>query len=413
MPLKKQTLTLKLKDLKAYERNNKIHKDEDVDEVVKSIQKNGYIAPIIVDENNIILAGHGRKLALQKLWHKQIEVVKVFWLSEEQKKDYRIRDNTTSLLAEFDLENLRIELESLWDFSSDILWHLDFDLWLNFWTEEKTFDETIEDEVPEIEDDEIVIKEGDIFQVWKHRLMCWNSLNKNSIWKLMSWNKSDMVFTDPPYLMNFHWTPDTTWKIWEAAKKHKKIINDNLSEKQWNIFLDSLNNILKENNEWAFYITFYRLWIDKYFNSMERTWLKWRNLIVWDKWNFSLSNSDYKSQYEPIIYWWNNTHKFYWWKNKKDIWNIERNKINDLHPTMKPIGLIEIALENSSKKWDKILDLFWWSWSTLIACEKKERKCFMMELDPKYVQTIIKRFQNVTWNTQEVKCLNRSLELNF
>lgn len=427
----KQTLTLKLKELKAYKRNNKIHKDEDVNEVIKSIQKNWYIAPIIVDEENIILAWHGRKLALEKLWYKEIEVVKVFWLSEEQKKDYRIRDNTTALLADFDLENLKIELESLWDFSSDILSHLNFDIWLNFW-EEKTFDESIEDEVPEIEDDEeIIVKEWDIFQVWTHVLMCGSSTDEKQVKKLLNSKKVNCVITDPPYLMNFEWS------IWKWGKKsnkhnHKKIENDDLKWLEWQKFLQDFLKQIKENCSWSYYIFFYRLWIDKIFKAMDQEKMRRRNLIIWKKNHFNLSPTDYKSIYEPIVngwandyqpifYGWNEEHKFYWRKWEIDVLDLEVSSVlenqktlkNDLHPTMKPISLIEKILNNSTKENDTVLDLFWWSGSTLIACEKKQRKCFMMELDTKYVQVIIKRFMQVTGETQKVKCLNRKLDLNF
>lgn len=433
MELKKQTITLKLKDIKAYKRNNRIHKDEDVNEVIKSIQKNWYIAPIIIDEDNIILAWHWRKLALEKLWYKEIEVVKVFWLSQEQKKDYRIRDNTTSLLAEFDLENLRIELESLWDFSSDILWHLDFDLWLNFWSEEKSFNEEIEDEVPELEEnEEIIVKEWDIFQLWNHILMCWSSTNSQHVKTLLSWKKVNCVITDPPYLMNFEWS---VWGNWKKSNKHnhKKIENDNLKWIEGQKFLQDFLRQIKENCSWSYYIFFYRLWVDKIFKAMEQEKMRRRNLIIWKKNHFNLSPTDYKSIYEPIVngwaddyqpifYGWTEEHKFYWKKWESDVLeNFEVSSIlenektlkNDLHPTMKPISLLEKILNNSTLEWNTVLDLFWWSWSTLIACEKKQRNCFMMELEPKYCQTIIKRFQNVTWNSQEVKCLNRKLELNF
>lgn len=431
MTIKKQTITVKLKDLKAYKNNNKIHKDDDVDEVVKSIQKNGYIAPIIIDEENIILAGHGRKLALQKLGYKEIEVVKVSGLSEEQKKDYRIRDNTTALLADFDLENLRIELESLWDFSADILGHLDFDLWLNFW-EEKTFDETIEDEVPEIEDEEVVIKEGDIFQVWNHVLMCGSSTSSKDVNKLLNWQKVDCVITDPPYLMNFEWS------IWKGGKKsnkhnHKKIENDDLKWEEGQKFLQDFLKQIKENCSWSYYIFFYRLGIDKIFKAMESEKMKRRNLIIWKKNHFNLSPTDYKSIYEPIVNWWaddyqpifygwNEEHKFYGKKWESDVIDdiqissvLENQKTlkNDLHPTMKPISLIVKLLNNSTKPKYRVWDLFGGSWSILIACEKKEIQCFMMELSPKYCQTTIKRFIQVTGGTQEVKCLNRKIDFNF
>lgn len=428
--MKKENIILKLKDLKNYKKNNRIHKDEDVNEVIKSIQKNWYIAPIIVDEENIILAWHWRKLALEKLWYKQIEVIKVFWLSEKQKADYRIRDNTTSLLAEFDLENLRIELENLWDFSSDILNHLNFDIWLNFW-EEKKFDETIEDKEFTIEDDEkIFVKHWDIFQLWNHVLMCGSSTDEKDVKKLLNNQKVDCVITDPPYLMNYE---GSIWRGWKKSNKHnhKKIENDDLKWQEGQKFLQDFLKQIKQNCKWSYYIFFYRLWIDKIFKAMEEEKMKRRNLIIWKKNHFNLSNADYKSIYEPIVngwaddyqpifYGWNEEHNFYWKKWESDVLEnfevtsvLENQKTlkNDLHPTMKPISLLEKILNNSTKENDTVLDLFWWSWSTLIACEKKQRQCFMMELDPKYCQTIIKRFLKVTGESTEVKNLNTGKNL--
>lgn len=428
--MKKENIILKLKDLKVYKKNNRIHKDEDVNEVIKSIQKNWYIAPIIIDEENIILAWHWRKLALEKLWYKEIEVIKVFWLSEKQKADYRIRDNSTSLLADFDLENLKIELENLWDFSNDILNHFDFDIWLNFW-EEKKFDETIEDEVPFIEDDEkIIIKHWDIFQLWNHVLMCGSSTDEKDVKKLLKNRKVDCVITDPPYLMNYE---GSIWRGWKKSNKHnhKKIENDDLKWQEGQKFLQDFLKQIKENCKGSYYIFFHRLWIDKIFKAMEEEKMKRRNLIIWKKNHFNLSNADYKSIYEPIVNWWaddyqpifygwNEEHNFYWKKWESDILEnfevtsvLENQKTlkNDLHPTMKPISLLEKILNNSTKENDTVLDLFWWSGSTLIACEKKQRQCFMMELDPKYCQTIIKRFLKVTGESTEVKNLNTGKNL--
>jgi len=429
--LKKEHIKLQIWDILHYENNNKIHTDEDIDEVIKSIKKDWYIAPVCVDEDNILLAWHWRTLALWKMWITEVEVIRVYGMLEEQKKDYRIRDNTTWLLAKFNLDNLKIELDSLWDFSKDIIDHLDMDLWLNFWNEsENLYKEEIEDEVPEVEKTEI--QEGDFFKLWNHYLLCWSSTNPNAVWKLLWWEKANMVLTDPPYLMNFEWS------IWGDGKKsnrhhHKKIENDNLKGEEGQQFLRDFLKIVKSMCSWSYYIFFYRLWIDKIFNAMNDENIKWKNLIIWKKNHFNLSPSDYKSIYEPIVnwwaddytpifYWWNEEHKFYWKKWESDVINdikissvLENQKTlkNDLHPTMKPISLLEKILNNSSKEEDKVLDLFWWSWSTLIACEKKNRFCYMMELSPEYVQVIIRRFHDVTWWTVNIECLSRELDFSF
>lgn len=427
--LKKENIILKLSEIIPYKNNNKIHTSKDIDEVVKSIKKNWYISPICVDEKNIILAWHGRTLALQKMWITEIEIVKVFWLSEKQKKDYRIRDNTTALLAEFDLDNLKIELESLWDFSKDIVDHLDFDLWLNFWSD-SSYREEIEDEIPEVEN--VVVQKGDIFKLWEHYLMCGSSTDEEDVKQLLGGEKLDCVITDPPYLMNFEWS------IWGDGKKsnktnHKKIENDNLKWEEGQKFLEDFLKIIKKHCTWSYYVFFYRLWIDKIFRAMDSQNMKWRNLIIWKKNHFNLSPTDYKSIYEPIVngwaddyqpifYWWNDEHRFYWKKGETDIIDdieissiLENQKTlkNDLHPTMKPVALIEKILNNSTKPGDRVWDLFGWSGTTMISCEKKGRKAYIMELTPEYVQVNIQRFYDITWWTVNIECMNREVDFSF
>ena len=431
--IKKEYLKIKISELKPYEKNNKKHKEKDISEVAKSIKESWYIAPVIIDENNVLLVGHGRLEALKKLKYKEVEVLQVSGLTENQKKKYRIKDNTTSLFAEFDFENILNEVMVLWEESVDMVSHLEgLDIFsgLNFFQNEE-FIEEIQDEVPELpEEEKIEVKTWDIFKLWNHYLMCWSSTSSVDVEKLMNWNKADCVVTDPPYLMDFQWAMN--WK-WEKNMKHKKIENDDLKWEEGQKFLEDFLKQLKKHNSWSFYIFFYRLWIDKMFKAMEAQNMRWRNLIIWKKEHFNLSPTDYKSIYEPIIhwwaddyqpifYWWNEEHNFYGKKWEADFINVfqvssvlenNRTRKNDLHPTMKPIELLEKILNNSTKTGDKVLDLFGWSWSTLIACEKKQRTCYMMELTPEYCQTIIKRFHQVTNWSKEIKCINRKVDFSF
>ena len=172
-----------------------------------------------------------------------------------------------------------------------------------------------------------------------------------------------------------------------------------MSDEEGNNFLDSINSIIKIKVDGAFYITFYRLGIGKYYESLSRTGLQCRSLVIWDKGNHTLSNSDYMSMYEPIFYGWVNNHKFYGGKNGMDIWKIKRTAKNDLHPTMKPVELVEKALLDGSQINAVVLDLFGGSGTTLIACEKNNRLSRIMELDPKYCDVIVKRWENYTGKT--------------
>jgi len=431
--IKKEFIFIKISEIKPYENNNKKHTEKDISEVVKSIKKNTDIAPMIIDEDNILIAGHGRLLAFKKLKYKEVQVLKISGLTENQKKDYRIRDNTTSLFSEFDFENIMKEVASLWEEGIGMVSHLEWlDIFsgLNFFQNEE-FIEEIQDEVPELpEEEKIEVKSWDIFKLWNHYLMCWSSTSSVDVEKLMNWNKADCVVTDPPYLMNFQWAMN--WK-WEKNMKHKKIENDDLKWAEWQKFLEDFLFQVKKYCSWSFYIFFYRLWIDKMFKAMEAQKIRWRNLIIWKKEHINLSPTDYKSIYEPIIHWWADDYQpiFYWWNEEHNFYGkkweadfinnfqvssvLENNRTrkNDLHPTMKPIELLEKILNNSTKTWDKVLDLFWGSWSTLIACEKKQRVCYMMELTPEYCQVIIKRFYQVTSWSKNIECLNRKIDFSF
>ena len=437
--LKKEFVELELKEIIPYENNNKIHTDKDVWEIVISIEKDWYIAPIVVDENNIILAWHWRTLALEKMWIEKIEVVRVFWLTEIQKKDYRIRDNTTNLLAEFNIENLKIELQDLWDFSIDIVDHLKFDLNFNLFDTDE-FNEEIEDEVPYVDSSKIIVKHWDVFKLWEHRLMCWDSTKKDEVEILMNNELAHMIFTDPPYNVNYKWQWKITWT-------NRKIENDNMSDENFKCFLDDTFNVykqfcIKETWSYVFHSTSTASIFEK---SLKDNWFDIKNQLIWNKPSSALWWGNYRWKHEPFFYcWikWNSTN-FYWdrthatviqtleWKTDKQllnilkrakeaesewkttIWSMKRANVNEyVHPTQKPVELIEYALNNSSKIWDNIIDLFWWSGSTLIASEKRQRKCFTMELDTVFVQTIIKRYHEVINWKKEVLCLNRKLDIN-
>ena len=242
----------------------------------------------------------------------------------------------------------------------------------------------------EIETDIVL---GDLFEIGEHRLLCGDSTDSDQVAKLMNGEKADMVFTDPPYLMGFEGgmqTNDNGNWIKSFNAKHGEIKNDKLAKTEERDFLDSINSNIRLFNKGAFYICFYRLGLGSYYSSLERTGIKVRTLITWNKGNHTLSNSDYWIKCEHIFYGWVEEHNFYS-KNEVDIWDIPRTQKNDLHPTMKPIKLCQKAINNSSKENQIVLDLFLGSGSTMVAAHQLKRKCYGMELDPKYCQVIVKR----------------------
>lgn len=398
----------KLSELKSLEGNPRKIDKEDYERLKRSLRtfpKMLKFRPLVIDEDNVILWWNQRLKVLTELKIKEVPV-NIFTKKDIQEaiqthkeSEFIIRDNIQN--GHWDYEELKD-----WDRNNLDDWWLDYE----FEEEVDTSKEDIEDDVPETPEN-IIVEEWDIFQLWEHRLMCWSSTNQDDLEKLLGGKQSDMVFTDPPYLMDF-----TGWIHADGSKsynsKHGGIKNDKMTEEEGRQFLDDINTNILIFNKGAFYITFYRLGIDKYFASMDRVWMQYRSLIIWSKGNHTLSNSDYMSRYEPIFYWWSQEHNFYGWNNWMDIWEIDRTQKNDLHPTMKPVELVDKAINDWSKPWDIVLDLFAWSGTTLISAEKNKRIGYMMELDPKYIQVILKRYNMYTDWRKEITCLNRELDLS-
>lgn len=389
-----QVELVKVKDVLPYAMNSRVHSDEQVNQIASSIQEWGFTVPILIDEKNTILAGHGRIMAAGKLSLDEVPAMKATNWTEAQKKAYVIADNKLAMNSTWDEEMLKLEFEGLQE--------LDFNIDLIGFSADELSDLLIEDEkeglteddaVPEIPETPVTV-EGDVWILGKHRLMCGDSTSIDSVDKLMP-ETANMIFTDPPYLMDFtggiHADGSKSFNA-----KHGAIKNDKMSKADGDDFLDSINTIIKAKVDGAFYITFYRLGIAQYYSSFDRVGLQCRSLVIWDKGNHTLSNSDYMSMYEPMFYGWVNNHKFYGGKNGMDIWRIKRTSKNDLHPTMKPVELVEKAIDDGSQVNGIVLDLFGGSGSTMIASEKKNRICRMMELDPKYCDVIVKRWQDFT-----------------
>jgi DNA modification methylase len=391
-----------IETLIPYANNSRTHDEAQIAQIAASIKEFGFRNPILVDGNGII-AGHGRLLASRKLGLTKVPTIDCSDLTEVQKKAYIIADNKLALNAGWDMDLLKVEIEGLTE--------LDFDIdLLGFNAEELdamlnpvvgTDGLTDEDAVPDVPN-ESKTKLGDIYILGNHRLMCGDSTSINAVDALMEFGKADMVFTDPPYNMDF-----TGGIHADGSKsfnsKHGGIKNDKMSQNEAEDFFDAINAIIYTYCVGAFYITFYRLGIGEYWKSLERTNLKVRSLIIWDKGNHTLSNSDYMSKYEPIFYGWTgDNHNFYGGNNGMDIWEIKRTAKNDLHPTMKPVELVIKALEDASKPNNIVLDLFGGSGSTMIACEKLGRKACLMELDPKYCDVIVKRWEDFTGKTAKL-----------
>ena len=379
MPFKIEII--KISQVKPNPNNPRIIKDDKFEKLVKSIKefpKMLEIRPIVVNDDMIVLGGNMRLKACKEAGLKEIPVIKASELTAEQQREFIIKDNISG--GEWDWEMLANE----WDVNLLDEWGLDVP---DFTVKELEAEED-DYEIPDEVKTDIVL--GDLFEIGPHRLLCGDSTDSDQVAKLMNGEKADMVFTDPPYLMDF-----TGGIHADGSKsfnsKHGGIQNDKMSEKDGDDFLDAINSNIQLFVKGAFYICFYRLKLGKYFASLERTGLEVRALITWDKGNHTLSNSDYMSKCEHIFYGWVKEHNFYGGNNGMDVWNIDRTQKNELHPTMKPIPLCEKAINDASKLHDIVLDLFLGSGSTMVASHQLKRKCYGMELDPKYCQVIIDR----------------------
>lgn len=384
----------KVDDLIPYARNARTHSDEQVAQIAASIKEWGWTTPILIDEEGEIIAGHGRVMAARKLGIEEIPTMTAVGWTKAQKKAYVLADNQLPQNAGWDMDLLKVEVMDLDGDGFDLSLMGFEDDFIADMLAEPTEGLTDEDAVPEVPDDPVTV-EGDVWVLGDHRLMCGDSTSIDAVEKLMPENLANMIFTDPPYLMDF------TGGIHADGSKsfnasHGGIKNDKMSEQDGNDFLDAINSVIAAKVDGAFYITFYRLGIDRYYASLARTGLECRSLIIWDKGNHTLSNSDYMSMYEPMFYGWVNSHKFYGGKNGMDIWRIKRTDKNELHPTMKPVELVEKAILDGSQVNGVVLDLFGGSGTTLIAAEKNGRVARLMELDPKYCDVIINRWCDFT-----------------
>jgi DNA modification methylase len=381
-------------EIKPYYKNAKKHPLKQIEQIAASIKEFGFNQPIVVDKNGVIIVGHGRYEAAQLLGmdSQDIPVVTVD-LTEEQANAYRLADNKLNE-SDWDMKLVVEELKSL---SLPMLDLTGFDRDLILSPEEK------DDEVPAIPETPRS-KVGDIYELGQHRVLCGDSTQQEAVVMLMDGKKADMVFTDPPYNISFGGSMSNTTKDGKMIKhkganqRHDEIKNDSMNEIEFSGFIKTMLTTIKMYCDGAYYISFGSQTLNQLLQPMKELDIEYKSIIIWMKNQATLSGKDYKGRYEPIIYGRFNDNFFGVRFKQEDIWEVQRTLKNDLHPTMKPIPLIEKALINSSERGMKILDLFLGSGSTLIAAEKTGRKCYGMELDPKYVDVIVQRYVDYVQN---------------
>lgn len=373
--LKKQIIYKSIDELVPYD-NNPRDNDNAVDAVANSIREFGFNVPVIIDKDNIVVCGHTRLKASKKLGITEVPCIVVDNLTPAQVKAFRLADNKTAELAEWDLDKLTEELK-----------FIDIDM-MQFGFED--LEEAMERDVLEDEFDENeelppnpYSRKGDIFILGKHRLMCGDSTVEEDVKKLVDNKVVDMIFTDPPYNVDYEGTAG-------------KIQNDKQKDADFYDFLTkaftNMANSVKAGG--SIYVCHADTEGINFRTAFKNAGFKLAECLIWVKNSLVLGRQDYHWRHEPILYGWKEggAHFFIDDRTQDTVWEYNKPKANDLHPTMKPLELVGRAIKNSSKKNESVLDLFGGSGSTLIACEQIDRNAYLMELDEKFVDVIVRRY---------------------
>jgi DNA modification methylase len=380
-----------IEKLIPFARNPRTHSDAQVAQIAASIAEFGFNNPILVDTKAGIIAGHGRLLAARKLQLQEVPVIVLDHLTEAQKRAYILADNQLALNAGWDEELLRLELAALQgeDFNLDLIGFEDEELARLLAVQDAAEGLTDEDAVPELPQAPISVP-GDLWILGDHKLLVGDATARADVERLMAGAAADLVFTDPPYNVDYA----------GYTKDRLKIEGDRMSPTEFKQFLDasflSFRTVVKPGA--SLYVCHSSSWQREFQNAMEIAGFEVRCQIIWAKNTFAWGFGRYKFQHEPLFYCHVAGQKDPWYgdKSQSTLWEEKKPAANRIHPTAKPVELIERALINSSKSGDIVADLFGGSGSTVIACERRNRKARLMEIDPKYADCIVRRWQDYT-----------------
>ena len=413
----KKIESVSIDKLIPYVNNAKIHNEQQLLKIASSIREFGFLSPVLIDKDFNIIAGHGRVMAAKKVNIKEVPCVFIEGLTDAQRKAYILADNKLGELAEWDMSLVASELDQLTEMNFDIDL-TGFDL-----EPEPTVGDVVEDnyevELPE----EPKAKKGDIYQLGEHRLMCGDSTSVTDLDMLLDGKLVKCVCTDPPYNMGYEGAGKTP----DAKRKKNRILNDKMSNEDFRVFLTDVYKTMYTGMEdgASCYVFYKELGEGVFMQAMEEGGLTYKQELIWVKNQIVLGGSKYQSMYEPCLFGCKGKSVKFWYGKRKqrsviehidymteeelretirslteeepsDVIREKKVLVNDLHPTMKPIRLLSKLLVNSTKEGDAVLDLFGGSGSTLMACQQLNRPCFIMELDAKYVDVIIDRWEKFT-----------------
>lgn len=400
-----QLTMVPIDDLIPYANNAKKHGVKQINQIRASLREFGFVTPVLIDFDNNIIAGHGRVEAARAEGMSEVPCVLVTNLTEAQRKAYILADNRLSETAVWDTELLKIELEGLeaLDFDTGIA-GFDAEAMDELGVEigrSHTQAEAYEDDFDEDPPEDSTVREGDIYQLGRHRLMCGNATSLSDVQALTGGAQVDLLLTDPPYnvALGMNETPE------EAARRNRRtdgkiVVNDSMSDEQFLQFLcDAFSAAVIELKPGGTFYVWHSDSAGYWFRAaMDSVGLKVRQCLIWEKNSLIMGRQDYQWQHEPCLYGWKDGAAHAWYSDRKQstILRFDKPTRSKEHPTMKPVALIAYQIGNSTKPGDSVLDPFGGSGTTLIACEQLGRTCYMMEIDPKYVQVIINRWEAMT-----------------
>ncbi|MFO0450797.1 MAG: site-specific DNA-methyltransferase [Pseudomonadota bacterium] len=372
-------------------RNARTHSDEQIAQIAGSIGAFGFVNPVLVADDGVLVAGHGRILAARKLGLADVPVIVLSHLTPTQARALMIADNQIASNAGWNEAMLANELAALAEEKFD-LELLGFD--------EDELDRLLAgtqeeppagDEAPAPPADPVT-RPGDLWICGTHRVLCGDATVLSDVETLLDGALADMAFKDPPY--NFIYAKASPDK---PGARNRPILNDALGDEFGGFLYDACVNLLTLTKG-AVYVCMSSSELDTLQKAFRAAGGKWSTFVIWAKNTFTLGRSDYQRQYEPILYGWRAGAEHYWCgaRDQGDVWFFDKPARNDLHPTMKPVALVERAIRNSSKSRDIVLDLFGGSGTTMIAAERTGRAARLMELDPKSVDVIVQRWQEAT-----------------
>lgn len=387
--------------IRPYEHNAKLHPSEQIEQIKNSICEFGMNDPIGVWHEEIV-EGHGRLIACKELGYEVVPIIRLDGLTDEQRRAYTLVHNKTTMNSDFNMETLEAELNKIDDIDMDALGFDD----MNFSIEEDTpqaQDDGFDEEPPE----EPMSKKGNIYRLGRHHLMCGDSCSIDDVEHLTGGKLIDLYLTDPPYNVAL----GIGGSVDEARERHRRtdglvIMNDKMDDDSFHQFLvdafAAAEKVMKPGA--SFYIWHADNESYNFRGALRDVGLTLRQTLIWNKNTMTLGRQDYQWKHEPCLYGWKDGASHHWYNDRSQTTVIDMDKPSRSvdHPTMKPVPLFAYQIQNSTKPGDMVFDSFGGSGTTLIACEQLERTCYMMELDPRYVDVIIRRWETLTGNKAEL-----------